>query len=155
LADELRTLYPQFQQKIADLFARIATNDKQIIDLHGRCPVGVPQRLHGAELKARNLAVFDSYTKSLAKTLQLPAWHADEPMAWPPPQPSMAERYLATMPTPIFDEHYSGDWWRAIERDDEERRKITRRRQEEEEQRQLESRRAYEASLRRGVSHRP
>jgi adenylate kinase len=36
LADELRTLYPQFQQKIADLFARIATNDKQIIDLHGR-----------------------------------------------------------------------------------------------------------------------
>jgi transposase len=64
----------------------------------------------------------------------------------------MAERYLATVPIPIFDEHYSGDWWRAIKRDDEERRKITRRRQEEEEQRQLESRRAYEASLRRGVS---
>jgi hypothetical protein len=40
---------------------------------------------------------------------------ADAPMAWPPPQPSIAERYTATMPTPIFDEHYSGDWWREYE----------------------------------------
>jgi hypothetical protein len=149
LADELRALYPQMVVQIADLFGRMAANDEQLSALHQRRPVGVLRHLLSAELKARGLNRFSAAMPSLAKQLKLPCWDSAE-LAWPPPQPSFAATYAAAM-KPSFDPRFSADWWKVMEQDNAERAKITRRRQEEEEQRQVASREAYEAALRRNV----
>ena len=58
LAEELRTIYPELETKITDLFTRIATNDAELSSLHQARPAGVALHLLGAELVARDLERF-------------------------------------------------------------------------------------------------
>jgi hypothetical protein len=131
---------------LVGLFREADAVDQEVSRVNSGAPRGEHRRLVCVELTARGLREFTRSQPSIAKTIQLPEWEQSSTLAWPPPQPSFAATYAASM-VPTFDPRYSADWWKVLEQDNAERAKVTRRRQEGEEQRQLESRRAYEASL--------
>ena len=148
LAEELRTIYPEFETKITDLFTRIATNDAELSRLHQARPGGVALHLLGAELVARDLERFTAAEPSIAQELKLPTFASGQRLAWPPPQPSLAAVFAMSM-VPPHDPRYTADWAAALEKDNARRAATEARWAEEEAARQEESRRAYEASLRR------
>jgi hypothetical protein len=86
LASELAELYPPFEAKITDLFARMAANDAALSRLHQAAPDGVFMRLLNAELVARNLENFSREAQPIVKELRLPSFAPGQPLAWPPPQ---------------------------------------------------------------------
>jgi hypothetical protein len=148
LAEELRTIYPEFETKITDLFTRIAANDAELSRLHQARPAGVALHLLGAELVARDLERFKATEPSIAQELKLPKFAPGQRLAWPPPQPPMAAVYAMSL-MPQRDARYTADW-AAAQKEDNVRRAATEARWDEEEAaRQAESKRAYEASLRR------
>ena len=148
LAEELRTIYPEFETRITDLFMRIAANDAELSRLHQARPTGVALHLFGAEFVARDLERFKATEPSIAQELKLPTFAPGQRLAWPPPKPSMAALYATSM-VPQRDARYSADW-AAAQKEDNVRRAATEARwAEEEAARRAESRRAYEASLRR------
>jgi hypothetical protein len=147
LAEELRTIYPEFETKITDLFTRIAANDAELSGLHQARPGGVALHLLGAELVARDLERFRSLEPSIAQELKLPTFASGQRLAWPPPQPSIAALYAMSM-VPQRDPRFSADW-AAAQKEDNVRRAATEARwAEEEAARQAESKRQYEASTR-------
>lgn len=79
---------------------------------------------------------------------QLPDWEHSDRMAWPPPRPSLAAQFAMSM-VPQHDPRYSADWAAAQEADNVRRQQNEARWREEEAARQVASRQAYEASLRR------
>jgi predicted transcriptional regulator len=148
LAEELRTIYPELETKITDLLTRIAANDAELSRLHQARPGGVALHLLGAELVARDLERFRSLEPSIAQELKLPTFAPGQRLAWPPPQPSIAALYAMSM-VPPHDPRYTADWAAELEKDNARRAATEKRWGEEEAARQAESRRAYEASLRR------
>jgi hypothetical protein len=84
LASELAEIYPAFEAKVTDLFARMAGNDAALSRLHQARPAGVPGYLLGAELVARNLDNFSRETPSIVRDLQLPSFAPGQPLSWPP-----------------------------------------------------------------------
>jgi hypothetical protein len=81
LASELAEIYPAFEAKITDLFARMAANDAALSPLHQSRPAGVAGYLPGGELVARSLDNFSRETLSIVAfscRRSLPA------IAWPP-----------------------------------------------------------------------
>jgi hypothetical protein len=68
-------------------------------------------------------------------------------IGWPP-QSSLAVMVAQSM-APPHDPHYTADWAAALEKDNVRRQQNEARWREEEAARQAESKRAYEASLRR------
>jgi hypothetical protein len=148
LAEELRTIYPEFETKITDLFTRIAANDAELSRLHQARPGGVALHLLGAELVARDLERFTAAEPSIAQELKLPTFASGQRPAWPPQQPSLAMVFAMSM-VPSHNPRYTADWAAALEKDNARRAATEARWAEEEEARQAESRRAYEASLRR------
>jgi predicted transcriptional regulator len=148
LAEELRTIYPELETKITDLFTRIAANDAELSRLHQARPGGVLLHLLGAELVARDLERFTIREPSIARELKLPTFAPGQRLAWPPPQPALAVMVAQSM-APPYDPLYTADW-AAAQKEDNARRAATEARwAEEEAARQAESRRRYEASLRR------
>jgi hypothetical protein len=148
LAEELRTIYPEFETKITDVFTRIAANDAELSRLHQARPAGVALHLLGAELVARDLERFTAAEPSIAQELKLPTFASGQRLAWPPQQPSLAAVFAMSM-VPPPDPRYTADWAAALEKDNARRAATETRWAEEEAARQAESRRAYEASLRR------
>jgi predicted transcriptional regulator len=147
LADELRTIYPEFETKIAALFTRIAANDAELSRLHQARPAGVALHLLGAELVARDFERFTIREPSIAQELKLPTFAPGQRLAWPP-QSSLAVMVAMSM-APPHDPRYTADWAAAQKKDNVRRAANEARWAEEEAARQAESRRAYEASLRR------
>jgi predicted transcriptional regulator len=148
LAEELRTIYPELETKITDLFTRIAANDAELSGLHQARPAGVALHLLGAELVARDLERFTIREPSIAQELKLPTFAPGQRLAWPLPQPSMAALYAMSM-VPTHDPRYTADWAAAQKADNIRRAATEARWAEEEAARQAESRGKYEASLRR------
>lgn len=148
LAEELRTIYPEFETKITDLFTRVAANDAELSRLHLARPGGVALHLLGAELVARDLERFTTAEPSIAQELKLPAFAPGQRLAWPPQHPSLAA-VLAMSMVPPHDPRNTADWAAALENDNARRAATETRWAEEEAAQQAESRRAYEASLRR------
>jgi hypothetical protein len=148
LAEELRTIYPEFETKIADLFTRIAANDAELSGLHQARPGGVALHLLGAELVARDLERFKATEPSIAQELKLPTFAPGQRLAWPPPQPPIAALYAMSM-VPTHDPRYTADWATAQTEDNVRRAATEARWAADEAARQAESRRNYEASLRR------
>jgi hypothetical protein len=146
-AEKFAHQYPELLDNLVALFRDADEIDKECGRVNSSAPNGEHRRLNLVELTARDLNEFTRSQPSIANTVQLPEWQQSSTLAWPPPQPSFAATYAASMVS-TFDPRYSADWWKVLEQDNAERAKVTQRRQEEEEQRQLESRRAYEASLR-------
>jgi len=148
LAEELRTIYPELETKITDLFTRIAANDAELSGLHQARPGGVGLHLLGAELVARDLERFKATEPSIAQELKLPTFAPGQRLAWPPPQPALAVMVAQSM-VRTHDPRYTADW-AAAQKEDNARRAATEARwAEEEAARQAESKRQYEASLRR------
>jgi hypothetical protein len=147
LAEELRAIYPEFETKITDLLTRIAANDGELSGLHQARPAGVALHLLGAELVARDLERFTTREPSIAQELKLPTFAPGQRLAWPP-QRSLAAAFAMSM-VPTHDPRYTADWAAELEKDNVRRAANEKRWGEEEAARQEESRRAYEASLRR------
>jgi hypothetical protein len=148
LAEELRAIYPELETKITDLLTRIAANDAELSGLHQARPAGVALHLLGAELVARDLERFKATEPSIAQELKLPTFAPGQRLAWPPPQPTIAALYALSM-VPPHDARYTADWAAAQKEDNAKRAATEARWAEQEAARQAESRRAYEASLRR------
>ena len=91
---------------------------------------------------------FERSCPSLTGSVKLPDWTHSDRMAWPPPQIPLGVVMAASI-APQHDTRYSGDWAAARAEDDKRRAAIQERWAKEEEARQAESKRAYEASLRR------
>ena len=147
LAEELRTIYPEFETKITDLFTRIASNDAELSRLHQARPGGVALHLLGAELVARDLERFTRTKPPIVQELKLPTFAPGQRLAWPPPRPPMAALYAMSMVPPRDPRRYSADWATAQKEDNVRRAATEARWAEEEAARQAESKRAYEASL--------
>jgi hypothetical protein len=114
LAVELREVYPDFETKIVDLFARIAANNEELSRLHQARPADVALHLLGAELVARGLGAFTRSEPSITATLKLPTFEPGERLAWPPPQPLGAVSFA---PVRLGGDPrlYTGEWWRVKE----------------------------------------
>ena len=147
LAAELREVYPVFEAKINDLFTRITANDAELSRLHQARQAGVALHLLGAELVARDLERFTTVHPSIAQELKLPTFAPGQRFAWPP-QSSLAAAFAMSM-VPMHDPHYTADWAAELEKDNVRRAANEKRWGEEEAARQAESKRQYEASLRR------
>jgi hypothetical protein len=86
LAGELADLYPALAQKLAELLARIAANDREIEYINGHALPSGAKRLLVAELKARGLPVVANSieTPRITDHLQLPPWQPRSNYLWPP-----------------------------------------------------------------------
>jgi hypothetical protein len=86
LAKELADVYPAFAQKLAELLARIAANDREIDRINTHALPRGADRLLIAELKARGLPwVLNSIeTPRIIDQLRLPAWQPRSDYLWPP-----------------------------------------------------------------------
>ena len=148
LAQQYAGLYPKLAGQLVDLFERIEAVDKEVSRVNGSAPEGEHRRLRQTELVARGLDNFSRADPPITKAVQLPDWTNSEKMVWPPPQPSLAAVFAMSM-VPSHDPRYTADWAAALEKDNARRAATEARWAEEEAARQEESRRAYEASLRR------
>jgi hypothetical protein len=113
LAKELGDVYPEPTRRTADLFVRIAANNKALDELNRTRPEGVQRNLLSVELHARGLVSFSANTPSLLTSVCLFDWHTGRQIC-PPPQPSMAAALAATM-MPASDRRFSGEWWEERE----------------------------------------
>ena len=140
--------YPELAAKLIDIFRDAEAVDQEVGIINSSAPPGEHRRLRQTELVARGLEAFSRSNPAISKTVQLCDWADSDQLIWPPPKPSMAALYATSM-VPIRDPLYSADW-AAARKDDNVRRAANEARwAEEEAARQEESRRAYEASLRR------
>ena len=148
LAKEFAELYPTVTAQLCDLFQRAKVIDQECVRIDGQAPAGERRRLRGVELTARGLESFDRSCPSLAGSVKLPDWSHNGRMLWPPPTIPLSVQVAASI-AGQHDARYSGDWAAARAKDNARRAATEARWAKEEEARQAESRRAYEASLRR------
>jgi hypothetical protein len=110
LAQELHGTYPPAQNKLSNLFARIAAHRQRISALRQRRPAGV-QSVRDPELIARNLDRFDRERPSLLAEVHLLESNSGRQI-WPPRRPPMAAAFAASM-VPAYD---PADWANNYER---------------------------------------
>jgi hypothetical protein len=148
LANELAEMYPNLTAQLCDMFQRAKAIDQECSRINGEAPAGEHRRLLGVELTARGLESFSISDPSLTEAAKLPDWTHSDRMAWPAPQAPLAAILAASMAA-APDARFSANWAAAREKDVARRTAVEARWVKEEEARQAESRRAYEASLRR------
>jgi hypothetical protein len=112
LAEELCEVYPDAASRIANLFGRIAINDRALAGLRLDRPTGVEPCLRSAEAHARGPERFNQ--NSLLASVRLFDWDTGHQIC-PPPQPSMASAFAATSMV-ACDRRFSADWWKDNER---------------------------------------
>ena len=108
LAQELRETYPPAQNKLSNLFTRIAAHRQRISALHQRRPAGV-QSVRDPELIARNLDGFDRERRSLLAEVHLLDWDSGRQI-WPPRRPPMAAAFATSMVPAHDNRRFSADW---------------------------------------------
>ena len=113
LVEELRDVYPEPTRRIADLFVRIAANNKALDELNRTRPDGVQRHLRSVELHARGLDGFSRDTPSLLTSVCLFDWETGRQIC-PPPRASMGAAFAATMMS-ASDQRFSSDWWKEKE----------------------------------------
>ena len=145
---EFAEMYPKFAGQLCDLFGRARAVDQECSRLNSEALSGEHRRLLGVELTARNLGSFTRSNPSLMDAVKLPDWANSDRMVWPPPQAPLAALLAASMAPPP-DARFTANWAAARERDQARRAAAEERWAEEEASRQVASRIAYEASLRR------
>jgi hypothetical protein len=148
LASEFAEMYPKVTAQLCDLFSRARAVDQECSRLNSEALSGEHRRLLGVELRARDLGSFTRSNPSLMDAVKLPDWANSDRMVWPPPQAPLAAILAASMAPPP-DARFTANWAAAREKDVARQASVEARRVEEEKARQAESRRAYEASLRR------
>jgi hypothetical protein len=108
LAEELSEVYPEAARKIADLFGRIAANDRALDEVNQARPDGVGQYLASAELHARGRKSFSGDMPSLLSSVRLFDWETGCQIC-PPRRPSMAAAFAETA-IPPYDQRFTADW---------------------------------------------
>ena len=147
-AQEYAATYPRLVAQLVDLFERIEAVDKEVSRINGSAPSCEHRRLRQVELVARGLDNFTRADPPITKAVQLADWTNSDRLIWPRPQLSLAAAFaMATVPT--HDPRYTADWAAAQKADNIRRAATEARWAEEEAARQAESKRQYEASLRR------
>ncbi len=106
--------YPELVAELVDILHEAEAVDREVARVDIAAPEGEHRRLLGVELTSRGLKDFSRSQPSIAKNISLPEWEASDRMAWPPPRPSIAAAYAASI-TPPFDPRYSADWWKVSE----------------------------------------
>ena len=134
--------------RFCDLFCRAKEVDQECARINSEAAAGEHRYLLGVELTARGLESFSFFNPALTEAVKLPEWTDSGRLAWPPPKIPLGALVAAAM-TPPHDLRYTGDWAAAREQDMARRAAGEARRAEEEAARQVASRTAYEASLRR------
>ena len=148
-AKEFAVQYPSLVGQLCDLFRRMKAVDEECTRFNSEASAaGDPRRLLAVELTARGLQNFSISDPSILATVQLPDWKKSDRIAWPPPKTPLGVLVAAAM-TPPPDPRFSPDWGAAREQDMVRRAAAETRRAEEEAARQVTSRQAYEATLRR------
>ena len=140
--------YPELAAKLIDIFRDAEAVDQEVAIINSSAPPGEHRRLRQTELVARGLKAFSRSEPAISKTVQLCDWADSERLIWPPRQPALAALYAKSM-VPLHDPRYTADWAAELEKDNARRAATEARWAEEEAAREAESRRAYEASLRR------
>ena len=148
LAGEFAEMYPRLTAQLCDLFKRAKAIDEECARINGEALSGEHRRLLGVELTARNLGSFTRSNPSLMDAVKFPEWANSDRMVWPLPQAPLAAILAASMAPPP-DARFTANWAAAREKDVARRADAEARWAKEKEMRQAESRRAYEASLRR------
>jgi len=88
LAAELKAAYPSFEERIAELIAKIDANDREIDYLNSQALPAGAERLRSAELLAREVEAWrvnQTDVVRITRELCLPAFKHDQhrPYAWP------------------------------------------------------------------------
>jgi hypothetical protein len=104
LARELLETYPSAQDKLSNLFTRIAAHRQRMSALHQSRPPGV-KSVRDPELIARNLDGFNRERPSLLAEVHLLDWNSGRQI-WPPPRPSISAAFAATL-VPAYN---PADW---------------------------------------------
>ena len=155
LAEEVREVFPEAENKIVDLFVRITENNKALSALHQARPAGVMEHLVSAELHARGLDRFTRDTPSLLTSVVLFDFHSGRQI-WPPRRPPMAAAFAAAVPA-YDNRRFSADWAQdndrraAAQRAEQQRVAdfYSRTTREQEERENREARERFAASQRR------
>ena len=111
LAEEVREVFPEAENKIVDLFVRITDNNKALSELHQSRPAGVMEHLVSAELHAHGIDRFTRDTPSLLTSVVLLDWDTGRQI-WPPRRPPVAAAFATSM-VPAYD---PADWANNYER---------------------------------------
>jgi hypothetical protein len=148
LAREFCEFYPDLVSRFIDFAHRTAAVDDECARFNDAALAGEHRRLLGVELTARKLESFDRSDPSIIETVKLPHWTESGRMAWPLPKTPLAVAVAQAMAPPA-DARFGANWAAAREQDMARRAATEARWAKQEEARQAESRRAYEASLRR------
>ena len=149
LVEELRETYPAIEEKLTYLLLRIETCDREAKRVNSEKPFDAKEAngdgrwLLETELVARGLDHFRMHDLQIMRDLKLPQFEAGGQLAWPPHRPV---DWSSVVPVA---RHPGADWAAAQEADNVRRGATEARWAEEEAARQAESRRTYEASLRR------
>ena len=151
LAQELNETYPPAQNKLSNLFSRIAAHRQRISALHQRRPAGV-QSVRDPELIARNLHRLDRERPSLLAEVHLRDWDSGRQI-WPPPRSSMAAAFAATLVPANNPADWANNYERRAAAQQRERQYIAdyyaRTTREQEERENREARERFAASQRR------
>jgi hypothetical protein len=147
LAKELRDLYPKVESQLVSLFARIATNDAALSELHGSRPSGCKGVLLGAELTARDLTEFNRDQPSLTRELRLPEFVESCRLAYPAPTTPASVMIAETVATIHDGRRYSSAWPEMLKQENARRVAEEQNRIEQEQRRTAEDKSSYERSL--------
>jgi len=146
LAKELRDLYPVVP-RLADLFGRIAANDRELSQLHQSRPSGAKGTLLSAELVARGLTEFSRDQPSLTRDLVLPDFVESCKALWPPRVVPAAVLLAETVATIHDGRRYSSAWPEMLKQENAKRVAEEQQRIEEQRRSDAEAKRDYERSL--------
>jgi hypothetical protein len=151
LAQELLETCPPAQNKLSNLFTRIAAHRERISALHQRRPAGV-QSVRDPELIARNLHGFDRERPSLLAEVRLLDWNTGRQI-WPPPRPSISAAFAATFVPANNPADWANNYERRAAAQQRERQYVAdyyaRTTREQEERENREARERFAASQRR------
>jgi hypothetical protein len=149
LVRELRETYPAIEEKLTDLLLRIETCDREAKRVNSEKPFDAKEAngdgrwLLETEPVARGLDHFRIHDLQIMRDLKLPQFESGAQLAWPPHRPI---DWSSVAPVA---RHPGADWAAAQKEDNVGRAANEARWAEQEAARQAESKRAYEANLRR------
>ena len=143
-----RALVFGLAHRFIDFAHRTAAVDDECARFNDAALAGDHRRLLGVELTARKLESFSGYEPSIIEAVKLPDWTNSGRLAWPLPKIPLSVAVAQAMAPPC-DARFGANWAGAREQDMARRAETEARWAKEEEARQAESRRAYEATLRR------
>jgi hypothetical protein len=118
-AARLMAIYLEVQGKLVDALNEAREVDAEVKRLSSAKPHdaseadGDGRHLHTVEMVARGITEIGLHGHSIMKDLRLPSFSDPAKLAWPPPAPSLAAQFAASM---IQPPHLGANWHQEAER---------------------------------------